>query len=125
MDSEREPEPCGPDPVEKILEPVVPVADDMEDRAKHETLACGSFGHTSNSRRFAYAALCGAARQCAGTRASLPANRSMRKGSIGRLVFPCVTSWAVMLPTTGPSWKPWPQNPKEWNTFGAALDGPI
>jgi drug/metabolite transporter (DMT)-like permease len=39
-------------------------------------------------------------------------NRSMRNGAIGRLVFPPVTSSAMIAPTIGPSAKPWAEKPK-------------
>ena len=41
-----------------------------------------------------------------------PANRSIRNGAIGRLVFPPVTSSAMIAPTIGPSAKPWAEKPK-------------
>src|SRR3546814_248054 len=40
------------------------------------------------------------------------ANRLMWNGSIGVDVVPVAISSAMTSPTPGPSWKPWPQNPK-------------
>ena len=51
--------------------------------------------------------------------------RAREGGDLAASVPPCVTSSATIAPTTGTSWKPWPEKPKTWNTPGALGDGPM
>src|SRR5262249_11146366 len=48
--------------------------------------------------------------------------RSGVNAATARVVMPFVTMSAAMAPTTGTSWKPWPEKPKAWNSPGARAD---
>ncbi len=53
------------------------------------------------------------------------AKRSIANGASGEAERPCVTSSAMISPTTGPSWKPCPEKPNAWIRFGVVADQPI